>query len=1155
MRKLIANYKLDEKYSINKHFDLKNKIFFKKKKPNSEKYPFEIIDPFDIFQIDNLPRDFYLVGENWKKIEAENPVAICWGFNDWKLGFFSDYLNSYRTAFAPRKIGALSALRAINSFPIKPEAFFIWGYTEPAFIKIIAKKLNIKIFRVEDGFVRSANLGASHATPYSLVIDSTGLYYNPEEPSDIENILNTYNLSAEELNSASVCMRWMKDFSVTKYNTPSASNKNNKNVKIRKKVAVLGQVDDDASIKMGNFNNWTPVELIRLAKKEHPDADIIYRPHPDIYFGYKKSKHKHKNVLDICEISSPEISFVEFISDIDHVYTITSLSGLEALIYGKKVTVVGAPFYAGWGLTDDRVSLPRRNRKRTLNELFYCIYLKYPKYLIGGTPEIDFISTILRIKGDQKIAEFDNYIDFEKKNDISLDYSNFWPRKVFLKKETDKIDAKFCREFLDKPRGKLFDIFFSYSISGAVFDKDERNIFLNIIRNHIDADVYNSLLLDLYNISPANYIASQFSWILSKRGTVSESLDFLSNHLKYIDCNDLNQSHKSEKTLVFNLEDSPGDSNRVFNGSRITIDQADTILNIIENLIEIKKFDEAIDKAKILLLHNYHVSNLLHKFVKISEIKFDNKSAKLLADFSQRIDLYASNRSMSLSEVRNADKEFVYKNKKDFIVMLVKLVVLKPDVIDAALFFVKKYKEYLDEELLSKVLKNSLLLDNQQSVRKALGYIALQIPDKSIKILENIIRQGGMADNVIIAYSQALSAAGRINEARNHVNNLFSRSKSISVFRELLRLMVISGDYVSSLKTIKYAEAHKIYLGDMHLRKSYFGNKMIKEAFETFREIKVSKNVALYYPEKYQSDFRDLSLFKNIIFLAIYGPGDEIRFASIYKNILEKFNGFNVTITCDPRLFTIFSRSFPSLNFLGVSRPRTTDFFNYRDYCDIPGSEIMAVIDNNAHNKIMKSDAVAVVSDMLSVFLKGYEDFSGASYIKPDSDLIEKYKSKLIPGKKYVGLSWRSSLTTHSRNEHYLTIEELSPLFEIEDIQFVNFQYDECLEELSWIESVFPGKMINFSDIDHYNDFESVAALMKNMDLIIAPATTVVELAGALGCQTWLISNSSELHWRKVNDEKLDVWHSSVKHIEGSILGDKKSLVETLVERLKLHFK
>jgi capsular polysaccharide export protein len=48
---------------------------------------------------------------------------------------------------------------------------------------------------------------------------------------------------------------------------------------------------------------------------------------------------------------------------------------------GIKVTTIGAPFYSGWGLTDDRQIVTRRKRKLTIEEVFAGAYLLYPRYV------------------------------------------------------------------------------------------------------------------------------------------------------------------------------------------------------------------------------------------------------------------------------------------------------------------------------------------------------------------------------------------------------------------------------------------------------------------------------------------------------------------------------------------------------------------------------------------------------------------------------------------------------------------------------------------------------------------------------------------------------------------------------------------------------
>jgi capsular polysaccharide export protein len=67
----------------------------------------------------------------------------------------------------------------------------------------------------------------------------------------------------------------------------------------------------------------------------------------------------------------------------------TSLLGFEALLRGKPVTCLGAPFYAGWGLTRDLGPVPARRRQAadghplprpSLDQLVHAALIAYPRY-------------------------------------------------------------------------------------------------------------------------------------------------------------------------------------------------------------------------------------------------------------------------------------------------------------------------------------------------------------------------------------------------------------------------------------------------------------------------------------------------------------------------------------------------------------------------------------------------------------------------------------------------------------------------------------------------------------------------------------------------------------------------------------------------------
>ena len=76
-----------------------------------------------------------------------------------------------------------------------------------------------------------------------------------------------------------------------------------------------------------------------------------------------------------------EADIISCIMQADEIYAMTSLAGFEALRWHKKVVCYGLPFYAGWGLTEDKLALLRRRRILTLQELVAGAMISYLLYL------------------------------------------------------------------------------------------------------------------------------------------------------------------------------------------------------------------------------------------------------------------------------------------------------------------------------------------------------------------------------------------------------------------------------------------------------------------------------------------------------------------------------------------------------------------------------------------------------------------------------------------------------------------------------------------------------------------------------------------------------------------------------------------------------
>lgn len=66
----------------------------------------------------------------------------------------------------------------------------------------LAKKHKAKFILLEDGFIRSLNLGVENSPSFSMVKDDIGIYYDGTMPSKLENLLNTYEFKDEEIKQA-----------------------------------------------------------------------------------------------------------------------------------------------------------------------------------------------------------------------------------------------------------------------------------------------------------------------------------------------------------------------------------------------------------------------------------------------------------------------------------------------------------------------------------------------------------------------------------------------------------------------------------------------------------------------------------------------------------------------------------------------------------------------------------------------------------------------------------------------------------------------------------------------------------------------------------------------------------------------------------------
>ena len=301
-------------------------------------------------------------------------TLYCIGMSFWKQATVRPFLTVHTT-----HLKFVASLDKLSTMTLADDAkIVIWGSRDLAKAQQVAQTKQVPLWRMEDGFVRSVGLGSDLFRPLSLVVDQSGMYYDPHSRSDLEHLLQTSQWSAAQLQQAQDYIEQFVRKGLSKYNlggTPLQVQNHGKTI-----VLIPGQVEDDASVLYGSPVIKTNAALIQAVRQRCPNAFLIYKPHPDVVVGNRKGQVPAETLQQYVDMVVTEADIVACLRVAEEVHTMSSLTGFEALLHSKTVHCYGGPFYAGWGLTTDQYALPHRQRRLSLTQLVYATIFQYPRY-------------------------------------------------------------------------------------------------------------------------------------------------------------------------------------------------------------------------------------------------------------------------------------------------------------------------------------------------------------------------------------------------------------------------------------------------------------------------------------------------------------------------------------------------------------------------------------------------------------------------------------------------------------------------------------------------------------------------------------------------------------------------------------------------------
>ena len=228
---------------------------------------------------------------------------------------------------------------------------------------------------------------------------------------------------------------------------------------------------------------------------------------------------------------------------------------------------------------------------------------------------------------------------------------------------------------------------------------------------------------------------------------------------------------------------------------------------------------------------------------------------------------------------------------------------------------------------------------------------------------------------------------------------------------------------------------------------------------------------------------------KTLLIHAEQGIGDEILFASCYPDIIPRAK--QTVLVCDPRLKTLFARSFP-----------TTRVIGHRRRVDRKPPDLDAECD------------VQIPAGSVPQFVRpSTESFPNRKrFLVPDPvarrEWLRRFE-QLGPGPK-IGMSWQAGGQPSERRRRTTPLELWRDVFAIPGVQFVNVQYGDAADDIAAAREQFGVTIHDWPHADRMAadplvDLDAFAAKVAALDLVISVGNATVHMAGALGVTTWTI--------------------------------------------------
>jgi tetratricopeptide (TPR) repeat protein len=157
-------------------------------------------------------------------------------------------------------------------------------------------------------------------------------------------------------------------------------------------------------------------------------------------------------------------------------------------------------------------------------------------------------------------------------------------------------------------------------------------------------------------------------------------------------------------------------------------------------------------------------------------------------------------------------------------------------------------------------------------------------------------------------------------------------------------------------------------------------------------------------------------------------------------------------------------------------------------------------------------------------------------YLQVPTNRVESCRQRIGVRKAFrIGIVWQGSTSYSDDSQRSFHLNKFGPLAYFPGVELVCLQKGNGTEQIE--QASFPVRTLGDA-FDENGPFLDTAAVMKSLDLVIAPNTSIAHLAGALNVPVWVILSCVASDWRWITNRDDSPWYPSMRLFRQNVGGD-----------------